>query len=157
MPTQSEIEKPEESRISSKKKKNLRPILILVIVVILVVAGGFLVTRLVESGRIRGNDYQAVFLINGQVYFGQVDKETKNEVVLHDIYYLRATEPLQQGEQTAGAGGSELSLIKLGNELHGPKDEMRIVRNNVLFIEDLKEDSKVTVAIEEYIASQEED
>lgn len=141
-----------------KKKKKPRPILILVIVVVVVVVLGFLATRLISNSAIslgRGGDYQAVFLINGQVYFGRVAKENKDVVVLRNIYYLRATDPLQQGEQGAG-GQSELSLIKLGNELHGPSDEMRIVRNNVLFIEDLKNDSKVTVAIEEYIADQED-
>ena len=148
-----------EPKVSSKKKKSGRPVLILVVVVVVVILAGFFITRFRGVGNtisLGGSDsYQAVFLINGQVYFGHVVKETKDEIVLRDIYYLRATQPLQQGEGTA-AGGSELSLIKLGNELHGPKDEMRMVRNNVLFIEDLKEDSKVTVAIEEYIADQED-
>ena len=158
MPTQTEIEKPDEPKTRPGRKKNIRPILILAAVVIVVVILGFIATRFIGNTTSFGDgDYQAVFLINGQVYFGRVSKETKDQVVLKNIYYLRATEPLQQGEQAAGQPGSELSLIKLGNELHGPTDEMRIVRNNILFIEDLKDDSKVTIAIEEYITNQEED
>ena len=41
----------------------------------------------------------------------------------------------------------EFTLIKLGGELHGPKDQMTINRNQILFIEELKADSKVVTAI----------
>lgn len=151
----SEIKSP-----STKKKKSTRPIVILVVVVVVLIVAGFFITRLIGGGALSftsKGDYQAVFLLNGQVYFGHVVKETKDLVVLRDIYYLRATAPLQQSETGEAGTTNELSLVKLGNELHGPKDEMRIVRNNVLFIEDLKPDSKVTVAIEDYIKEQQED
>jgi len=153
-----EKESSPEVKVASRGRKKGHPILILIIVVVVLVVVGFIVTRFLDGDNVipiggSSGDYQAVFLINGQVYFGHVVKESKDQVVLEDIYYLRATEALQQSEEGA-VPASELSLIKLGNELHGPKDEMRIVRNNILFIEDLKEDSKVTIAIEEYIASQ---
>src|SRR3989338_4950381 len=82
-------------------------------------------------------EWQAIFLSNGQVYFGQVKKENFAEIILEDIYYLQVTRPLQQtqdGEQPANPQG-ELSLVKLGNELHGPTDTMFINREHVLFIE----------------------
>lgn len=41
-------------------------------------------------------------------------------------------------------------LVKLGDELHGPKDEMRINRDQVLLWENLKGDSKVTDAIKNH-------
>lgn len=97
-------------------------------------------------------DWQAVFLTNGQVYFGKLAKSNRAEVILEDIYYLQVTRPLQQtqeGQQQADSQG-ELSLVKLGNELHGPTDAMHINRDQVLFIEDLKDDSNVTQAISNY-------
>lgn len=97
-------------------------------------------------------DWQAVFLSNGQVYFGQISKQNQAEVVMKDIYYLQVTRPLQQtaeGQQQADAQG-ELSLVKLGNELHGPTDAMHINRDQVLFVEDLKDDSNVVTAIANY-------
>ncbi len=97
-------------------------------------------------------DWQAIFLSNGQVYFGQIEKQNKVEVVLSDIYYLQVTRPLQQtaeGEQQANPQG-ELSLVKLGNELHGPTDAMHVNRDQILFIEDLKDDSNVVTAIANY-------
>ena len=45
---------------------------------------------------------------------------------------------------------AQISLIKLGNELHGPTDEMRITRSHILFIEDLKNDSAVVLAIKTF-------
>ncbi|NQU77649.1 hypothetical protein HQ544_03050 [Candidatus Falkowbacteria bacterium] len=149
----------DEPKMRPKNKKSPRGLLILIIVVVVIVVAGFLITKVTGIGpsfSASSGDWQATFLINGQVYFGHVVKETKDSVVLRDIYYLRVTEPLQQGEE-ATEKSNELSLIKLGNELHGPEDEMRIVRNNILFIEDLKPDSKVSIAIEEYIADQQED
>jgi len=96
--------------------------------------------------------YQAVFLTSGQVYFGKVAHQNRQFVILTDIYYLRASQALQppkEGEESA-AEQPNLSLIKLGNELHGPVDEMKINRDQILFIEDLKADSKVVEAIKEY-------
>jgi len=101
-------------------------------------------------------EWQAVFLSNGQVYFGKISKNNRSEIKLKEIYYLQVTQPLQQPEdgttQTNQQG--ELSLVKLGSELHGPTDEMTINRNHVLFVEDIKDDSNVVQAINNYKAGQ---
>ncbi len=104
------------------------------------------------------DNWKAVFLSNGQVYFGRIANERSNPVVLSDIYYLQVTQPLQQvgeGQQPAVASQPQLSLVKLGNELHGPEDQMRINKEHILFIEDLKSDSRVVEAINNYVAGQE--
>ena len=43
-----------------------------------------------------------------------------------------------------------VSLVKLGDELHGPADKMEINRDQILFIEDLKPNSQVVMAIKNY-------
>ncbi len=95
--------------------------------------------------------YQAVFLTSGQVYFGKVAHQNRQFVTVTDIYYLRVSQPLQppEGEENA-ANQPNLALIKLGNELHGPVDKMEINRDHILFIEDMKADSKVVEAISDY-------
>ena len=107
--------------------------------------------------------YQAVFLTNGQVYFGKVSI-IGQWIKLTDIYYLQVTQPLQQAltsEQAknatptaagaaAGAVQSNIQLIKLGSELHGPTDVMYIEKDKVLFWENMKNDSKVVDAINKY-------
>jgi len=94
-----------------------------------------------------GNEYQAVFLDNGQIYFGKVSDKESTYVTLTDIYYLQFQQSLQNQDQEADPNQSDLTLIKLGNELHGPKDEMEILRDHILFIETLADDSRVVKAI----------
>jgi hypothetical protein len=93
--------------------------------------------------------YQAVFLSNGQVYFGKLEQDG-GWLVLNDIYYLQASDSLQQ--KTVPTENNNLNqnvqLVKLGTELHGPEDMMFIERDKVLFWENLKEDSKVVEAIQ---------
>ena len=123
---------------------------VFLLVIVVVAAGFFWMKQTSLSGY--NEAWQAVFLSNGQVYFGQVTKQNRVEVVLKEIYYLQVTRPLQQtaeGEQQANPQG-ELSLVKLGNELHGPTDYMYINSDHVLFIEDLKDDSNVVQAIVNY-------
>ncbi len=88
--------------------------------------------------------YQAVFLTNGQVYFGKLES-AHGWLVLNDIYYLQASESLQQ--TATPTDNKNVQLVKLGTELHGPEDAMFIERDKVLFWENLKEDSKVVEAI----------
>src|SRR6185369_8948394 len=82
--------------------------------------------------------FYAVFLTNGQVYFGAVSKEDENHVVMNDIYYVQ----LKNGSATS-ATTNDASLIKLGNEFHSPEDMMEINRSQILFIEKLKADGNV--------------
>lgn len=125
------------------------------VIIILIIALGFLWWR-GENLSGFGQDWQAVFLSNGQVYFGKIAKQNKAEIKLEDIYYLQVTRPLQQaqeGQEQANPQG-ELQLVKLGNELHGPTDAMYVNRDQVLFIEDLKDDSNVVTAIANYKSGQ---
>lgn len=92
------------------------------------------------------SDYQAVFLSNGQVYFGKF-RDDIGGPQLTDIYYLRVQQAIQPSEETAQP---DVQLVKLGNEVHGPKDAMRLNRQQILFVEDLKDDGKVVTAIREY-------
>ncbi len=92
-------------------------------------------------------DYQAVFLTNGQVYFGKIQNRGGATVSLTDVYYLPQTTQLQQGDTSSPA---EISLIKLGKELHGPTDKMEIIRSNILFFETLSSDSKILKAIQNH-------
>lgn len=100
----------------------------------------------------KNSEWQAVFLTNGQVYFGKLSGVSSDFVTLKDIYYLQVQSAVQpSASQTATADQSKVSLIKLGNELHGPMDEMKISRTQVLFYENLKAEGKVVQAIDKYI------
>ena len=92
--------------------------------------------------------YQAVFLSNGQVYFGHLKSPESGNPVLEDVYYLQSNQQNpQQGKQAEQQ--NQLSLVKLGNELHGPETKMVINRDQILFWENLKDSGKVVQAIKE--------
>ena len=100
-----------------------------------------------------------MFLTNGQVYFGKLSETRGDYATLKDIYYLQVVQPPLQGQQqpdqaqTQSQAQPQISLVKLGQELHGPADEMKINRSQILFYEDLKTDSKVVQAINSYKAN----
>ncbi len=137
-------------------------VILAVVLLVFVVAGVLFRDRLFPSN---GTDtamedqqstsgYQAVFLSNGQVYFGKLSGMTASYSTLEDIYYLQVTTPPaadgSQLNQQQAAQQQQLSLVKLGQELHGPVDEMKINRDQILFYEDIKEDGRVMQAIREY-------
>lgn len=102
---------------------------------------------------IKAKQFQAVFLTNGQVYFGKVTKVDSSYVKVTDIYYLQVQQAVQPKDASA-ANNQQVSLAKLGGELHGPEDIMYISRQQVLFWENLKNDGKVAKAIADYKTTQ---
>ena len=116
------------------------------VVVVLVVLWAAGVINLPMSSK-----YQAVFLTNNQVYFGKVSNLGSSFPTLTDIYYLQVTQALQP--KTNGTQ-PQINLVKLGGELHGPEDLMRINKDQILFVEDLKVDSQVVNAIKDYKKNQ---
>lgn len=102
-----------------------------------------------EEKFVNKSQMQAVFLNGGQVYFGKINDLNGSYLRMSDIYYLRVNQqvqPNQQGSQTT----NDISLVKLGCELHGPQDNMLINREMVIFWENLKGDGQVAKAVEEY-------
>ena len=93
------------------------------------------------------SSYKAIFLTNNQVYFGKLRAQTLHNYILTDIYYLQET----QGSQLQKVNSAQqIQLVKLGSEIHGPEDKMKINKNLILFIENLKKDSFVVKSINEY-------
>ena len=103
-----------------------------------------------EADAIQQDKYQAIFLDSqdGQVYFGKMGVYNKDMYVLTDIYYVRVENPIQP--QGTEAQQPNISLAKLGSELHGPQDVMYISRDKVLYWENLKDDGQVVTAISNF-------
>ncbi|MFA6421898.1 MAG: hypothetical protein WCV92_00625 [Candidatus Buchananbacteria bacterium] len=139
-----------------------KTIMVIIVVIIIVIAGWFIATRKTGTGFAGSNiaqvsnDWQAIFLTNGQVYFGKVTGVSEKTLGLNNIYYLQVvSKPLQQSQTgVADQQSQELTLVKLGNEIHGPYDGMIINRDQILLTEKLKSDSKVVQAINENIAKE---
>mgnify|MGYP003606427899 CR=1 FL=1 len=137
-----------------KSKKSLLVILASVIVALLVIFGGWaFFTNTTNAGAaIDGSKYQAVFFTNGQVYFGKLHAFNDDYMKLDNIFYLQtktvATDP--KNPQKTTDESNDVQLIKLGDEIHGPQDEMVISKAQILFYENLKADGKVATSISQY-------
>jgi hypothetical protein len=133
---------------TSKNSNGMMMIIILVLIVLLGFGGFYMWMK--KSSGLQGVDtshYQAVFLTNGQVYFGKLSSSSSKYLTLTNIYYLQAPNQVQQSDKQAQTPPTQLSIVKLGSELHGPQDSMFISRDQVLFWENLKDDGKVVQAI----------
>jgi hypothetical protein len=148
---------PLESRTKNKKKSSRRFKLPLVIAIILVLAivGWFAWSGMHNKNGTTAIDtskYQAVFFTNGQVYFGKLSPLNDESMKLTDIYYLqtKSTSATDSNPQQTSTDQSNVQLIKLGSEIHGPEDEMVISKQQVLFYENIKTDGKVAQSIASY-------
>ncbi|MGC9048847.1 MAG: hypothetical protein ACP5IX_01345 [Patescibacteria group bacterium] len=136
-------------QLSRPKSKKGLLVLIVVIVIILLLIVVWLKLWILsgKTFELSGSSktWKAVFLTNGQVFFGKVVKETKETLVLHNIYYLQVQ---QLTTEQSKEQQPQFTLIKLGEEIHGPTNEMRINRDHILFVETLKPNSRVVQTIE---------
>lgn len=85
---------------------------------------------------------QAVFLTNGRVYFGYLSNMADTVVKLKDAYYLDSNSLNPENVKA-----DKILLIKADQELHGPESDMYIYRDQILFFQDIRSDSKVNEAI----------
>lgn len=87
-----------------------------------------------------GTDYQAVALVNGQVFFGQLERDG-DYVVLRKVFYVQT----RQNPETRAVANV---LVRRGGEAHQP-DRMIINRRQVLLVEPVKADSQIARLIAE--------
>ncbi len=127
-----------------KRKQVLWGSAIVAALIVIIGLGFFLKLSFGHGGAARSGLY-GVFLDNGQVYFGTIAQEDQKVLRLENIYYIQLKDTTTQDTSQG-----DVSLLKLGNELHGPEDWMEINPEHVLFVERLKSDGKVAQAIASY-------
>lgn len=86
-------------------------------------------------------EYQAVFLDNGQVFFGRLAGADSSFLTLREVFYVQR---VTDGEKKEARN----VLVKRGSEWHGP-DFMRINNRHVVLIEPVAPDSLVARLIRE--------
>jgi hypothetical protein len=93
------------------------------------------------------NEYKAVVLTSGDVYFAKVSDSFGRYLTLRDIFYPQVAQTVQ-GQQP------EVRIIKFGGEIHGPQDEIQVNREHVIMIQPLRSDSQVIETIDQYKSQQ---
>lgn len=135
-------------------KRFLLPVIAILVAVMLLGGGLFAWKNMKGAGMaIDSSKYQAVFFTNGQVYFGKLQPFNAEYLKLTDVFYLQtqaAEEANPENPQETATDQNNVQLIKLGDEIHGPQDEMIISKAQVLFYENLKSDGKVSQSIDQY-------
>lgn len=84
-----------------------------------------------------GAEYQAVFLANGQTYFGRFNERLGPYVRLDDAFYIQAV-PNSDPDKPADS-----RIVRRGGELHQPLSRILIPRSAIVFVEDLRTDSPI--------------
>jgi len=131
-----ETERPAEPQRERRPRRG-KIFLIAAAVIVVVLVGWWFVNGATQ--------WRAVFLTNNQVYFGHFwDVPFAGTITLRNVYYLQFSTP---GQQLDTQDQSQLKLVKLGSEIHGPTDEMVIPLSQVLFWETLRSDSAIVTTI----------
>ncbi len=139
---------------SSDKKSNkglLWTIVIILAVVALAVVGWLFWSNSKNAATgIDTSKYQAVFMSNGQIYFGKLSDFNDASLKITNIYYPQAQTTEETSTKTdVQSEQSNIQLFRVTDGVHGPEDQMIITKSQVLYYENLKSDSKVTQLIEQ--------
>jgi len=140
-------------RASETKKSPKGLMVIIIVLIIIIVAGGGWLgwnhlrnTNVgIDSGR-----YQAVFLTNGQVYVGKLSSQSNGYMQMTKVYGMQtgnSTDAADTNKQTQTDGGYK--LVRLSNGLLGSEDAMTLSRDQILYYENLKPNSKVVQLIKQ--------
>lgn len=160
------VAKDEPPRVSSRpavhtsttapKKESRRGLLWTIsLVIFALLVGGFggyvwSNSRTVTDTGIDASKYQAVYLMNGQLYFGKLSMLDANRLKLTNVYYLQAgtSQDATSNKAATSSDASKFQLIKLTGAIYGPSDEMIISKDQVLYYQNLNADSKASQLIQ---------
>ncbi len=83
------------------------------------------------------NTWKAVFLDNGQTYFGKfINIPFSQNLTLRNAYYLKPT-----------PDSPDQTLVSVTRDIHGPKPTLVISKKHILYFEYLRSDSPLVSAI----------
>lgn len=96
------------------------------------------------------SSYYAVFLNNKEAFVGHITDVSSDNISMADLFYLTFDPPKDTaGNPIANANPNDYkpALKKLGQEVWGPKDFVRINRQNMEYYTELRADSPIVKAI----------
>jgi hypothetical protein len=151
---ESNAQKPSRGNNRPRRGGKATAVGVVIIAVLALAAGFYMMFSSSLSSTIDSSRYQAVFLSNGQVYFGKLEAVNRDYMKLTDIYYLQsqqsATDVGNNSDNPQDSSDGNVQLIKLGEEIHGPEDEMIVAKEHLLFFENLRQDGNVTRSINQH-------
>jgi len=120
----------------------------LIILALIILFGvGFGIFKISNDSKIKQEQYQAVFLRDGEVYFGKLQNTYGTYLSLNDVFYVKQTNTTENKNNESPLGQTDPQLIKRTDALHGPENTMQIKKSQVLYWENIREDSTIVKAI----------
>lgn len=112
--------------------------ILLIIVVILLVALIFIAWKPNIFGSFKKSQYYAVYLLSGDLYFGKMT--WYNPYVLSDVRVV-------QKEQAGKDSQPNMNLVKFQDIFWGPTGDLKLSKENILWISKLSNESQVVKII----------
>ena len=149
--SRADLKKISQPRIK-ESHEGLIKIIVLILAILVVGATVYFLFFRTKSAAVdpKAKDWYAIKLVDGEIFYGQVQDVKADPVVIENVYYNydQAKESGAAKDQSKVVEETgNLRLVKRGKETHGPDGSMNVIRAQVLYMEALKSDSKVLQAI----------
>lgn len=130
---------------TGRAKRFLRVFYALLAIVVASALAIYLYTALAVAQKIDTTKYQVVYLSNGQAYFGKLQNTAGDYLVMTTPYVAQAVTITNEAEKKDAS--SQTTLVKASAQVYGPEESIAIKSSQVLFWQNLRDDSKITQAI----------
>lgn len=146
---------PARTKRQEQPKRSKKPVVfgvVALIILALAATAWFVFGRTGAASAIDGSKYQAVVLrdaLSTPTYFGKLSVINDDYFRLTEVYYLqkKSDRTAASPQSVENQNASDFELIKLGNEIHGPEDEIIISKSQLLYFENLKPTGTVSKTI----------
>jgi hypothetical protein len=93
--------------------------------------------------------WYGVFINNNEAFIGHISSADGQYIKMSDIWYLTLSATDDQGKQIVNPTPDQIktNINKLGSGLYGPKDQVQIIRGNIRYYTELRNDSPVVTLI----------
>jgi len=131
--------------------KKATSIVVVALLIVIALAFGAKYSDKIPGANKNSQKYMAVTLDNGLIYFGNLKNKTSQYVTLKNAYFAQQNAEWVKPEdrkKDQEYNQPQYLLTKVGDtEVYGPDSTMKINRDHILLIQDLKSDSQVIKTI----------
>lgn len=122
----------------------------LILTLVLAVLAGYAGYAVSKPKATNSQKYHAVFLNTGQVYFGTIQSENSDNLVLSNVFYIQTIDKTIPPTEEGGATTTipQQQLVMKGEEPYAPSNTIRINRSQITVIEDLTDQSQILQQIQ---------
>jgi hypothetical protein len=141
-------------KISYFNNLKIKPAYILIAIAIILIPAYLLIARghqPKEAANPLEQKWYKVTLTNNDIFYGKIGDIKSDPVVINNVYYdydqVNKETAGQKATASPAKDAGSIRLVKRGKETYGPDGSLNVVRSQVVYMEPLRDDSKVLQAI----------